>query len=57
MAFGTIAFTTQPGFYLFQVNNRNTKTTRARCEIGVKLTIMTPKRRQWHRSGVFVVNF
>ena len=39
---------------MFKVNNRN---TRARCEIYSKLTIKTPKRSQWHRSGVFIVNF
>ena len=37
--------------YLFKVNNRNTG------EIRSKLTIKTPKRRCWHRSGVFIVNF
>ena len=57
MVFGTVAFTTQLGFCLFQVNNRNTKNTRARCEMCVKLTIMTPEWRQWHCSGVFIVNF
>ena len=40
------------GNYMFKVNNRNTKT---RCEICSKLTIKTPERRQWRRSGVFVV--
>ena len=42
------------GIYLFKVNNRNTRT---RCEICSKLTINTPERRQWRRSGVFIVNF
>ena len=42
------------GIYLLKVNNRN---TRARCEICSKLTINTPERRQWRRSGVFIVNF
>ena len=42
------------GIYLFKVNNRN---TRIRCEIGSKLTIKTPERRQWSRSGVYIVNF
>ena len=37
--------------YLFKVNNRNTG------EIRSKLTIKTPKRRCWRRSGVFIVNF
>ena len=41
------------GIYLLKVNNRNTKT---RCEICSKLTIKTPERRKWRRSGVFVVN-
>ena len=27
------------------------------CEIYSKLTMNTPKRRQKHRSGVFIVNF
>ena len=35
-------------------NNRNTRT---RCEIWSKLTIKTPGRRDWRRSGVFIVNF
>ena len=26
------------------------------CEIGSKLTIKTTEQRQWHRSGVFIVN-
>ena len=39
---------------VFKFNNRN---TRARCEIYSKLTILTPERRQWSRSGVFTVNF
>ena len=37
--------------YLFKVNNRSTRT---RYEICSKLTIKTPERRQWRRSGVFV---
>ena len=40
--------------YLFIVNNKNTRKT---CEICSKVTIKTPKRRQWHRSGIFIVNF
>ena len=39
---------------MFKVNNRNTRT---RCEICSKLTIKTPERRQWRRSGFFIVNF
>ena len=42
------------GIYLLKVNNRN---TRIRCEICSKLTIKIPKRRQWRRSGIFIVNF
>ena len=45
----------QPSRHLLvKVNNRN---TRVRCEICSKLTINTPERRQWRRSGVFIVNF
>ena len=42
------------GNYVFKVDNRNTRT---RCEICSKLTIKTPEQRQWHRSGIFIVNF
>ena len=41
------------GNYMFKVSNRN---TRARCGICSKLTIITPERRHWSRSGVFIVN-
>ena len=27
------------------------------CKICSKLTIQTPERRHWHRSGLFIVNF
>ena len=40
--------------YMLKVDNRNTKT---RCEICSKLTLNAQERRQWHRSGVFIVNF
>ena len=40
--------------YMFKVNNRNTW---RRCEICSKLTIKTLERRNWRRSGVFIVNF
>ena len=40
--------------FLLKVNNRN---SRKRCEICSKLTIKIPERRQWRRSGVFIVNF
>ena len=39
---------------MFKVKNRNTRT---RCEICSKLTIKIPERRQWRRSGIFIVNF
>ena len=41
------------GFYLFKVNNRNTRT---RCEICSKLTIKIPERRR-RCSGIFIINF
>ena len=41
--------------FLFRVNNRN---TRKWCdEMCSKLTIKTPKRRQWRCFGVFISNF
>ena len=40
------------GIYL--LNNGN---TRARCEICSKLARKTPERRQWRRSGVYIVDF
>ena len=44
--FGTLTPTTQLGFYLFKVNDRDIKNTRARCEICLKITVRTPERRQ-----------
>ena len=44
------------GICLLKVNRRNTR-CETRCEICSKLTIKTPKRRQWRRSGVFILNF
>ena len=41
------------GIYLFKVNSNNG----TRFEICSKLTIKTPERRHWCRSGVFIVNF
>ena len=41
----------QAGNHMFNVNNRNTRTS---CEICSKLTIKTPERCQWCCSGVFV---
>ena len=43
-----------PSIYLLKVNNKNTRT---RSEIYSKLTIKTPERLQWRRSGVFIVIF
>ena len=40
--------------HLFKVNDQS---DRAMGKICSKLTIKTPKRRQWRRSGVFIVNF
>ena len=40
--------------YLFKVNDGN---ARSICEICSKLTIKTAARRQWRRSGIFIVNF
>ena len=40
--------------YMFKINNRNTN---ARCGTCSKLPIKTPDRGQWHRSGIFIVNF
>ena len=45
---------TPTNIYLSKVNDKN---TRKRCEICSKLTIKTPERRHWRRSGVFIVNF
>ena len=42
------------GNYMFKVNNRNTRTS---CEMCLKFIIKTPERRQWCRSGVFIINF
>ena len=42
------------GNYMFNVNNRNSRTW---CKISSKLTIKTPKWRQWRLSGVIIVNF
>ena len=41
------------GNYMFKVNDIN----RTKWEIFSKLTMKIPKRRQWRRSGVFIVNF
>ena len=33
------------------------ETLEQKCELCSKLTLKTPKRRQWRRFGVFIVNF
>ena len=40
--------------FLIKIRKRNTKKS---CEICSELTIKTPERRQWRRSGVFIINF
>ena len=47
-------FINPAGIYLLKVSNRNTRTI---CKICSKLLVKTPERRQWGRSGVFIVNF
>ena len=42
------------GHYMFNVNNRNTRTS---CEICSDLIIKTQEQRHWCCSGVFIVNF
>ena len=42
------------GNYMLKVNIGNART---RCEICSKLTTKITERRQWRRSGVFIVNF
>ena len=41
------------GNYMSKVNNEN---TRIKCEICSKLIKKRPERRQWLRSGIFIVN-
>ena len=50
----TVTFENPVDNHMFKVNNRDART---RCKICSKLTIKTPQRRQWRRSGVFIVNF
>ena len=40
-------------FYLFKVNNENTKTMYVICS---NLTIKTQERQHWCRSGILIVN-
>ena len=42
------------GIYLFKVNKRN---TRRMCKICSKLTMKTPERYYWRRSGIFIASF
>ena len=43
-------------YYLFSKSHEQRKiTSRKRCEICSELTIKTPERRHWRRSGVFTV--
>ena len=49
-----IKYTYPANICLFKVNH---KSTRKRFEICSKLTIATPERRQWHLSGIAIVNF
>ena len=42
------------GIYLLKINNRNIKTI---YEISAKLTVKTPKRRQWRWCGVFLLTW
>ena len=39
------------------VDFENNSNNRKRCKICSKLTIKTPERLHWRRSGVFIVNF
>ena len=41
------------GIYLLKANIRNARTS---CEIYSNLTMKTPERRHWLRSGIFIVN-
>ena len=49
------SFSTFPSnIYLLKVNNRDTRKT---CKICSNLMIRPPERRNWRRSGGFIVNF
>ena len=41
----------------FTYSKLTVETLEQSCEICSKLTIKTPKRSQWRRFGVFIVNF
>ena len=40
----------------FNIFGAHRNITRKRYEIGSNVTIKTPQRRQWRRSGIFIVN-
>ena len=44
-------------WYDKNIQSFNKRSTRKRCDMCSKLTIMTPERRQWRRSGVFILYF
>ena len=54
MFFSVLIYKNPANIYLFKFNNKD---TRKSCETCSKLTIETLKRRQWHRSSVFIVKF
>ena len=41
---------------IFTCSKSTTETLEKRCEICSKLTIKTPERCHWRRSGVFIIN-
>ena len=43
--------------YLFKVNNITLEKDATYIQLTIKLTIKTPERCQWRRSGIFIVNF
>ena len=43
--------------YLFKVNNITLEKDATYIQLAIKLTIKTPERCQWRRSGIFIVNF
>ena len=43
--------------YLFKVNNITIEKDATYIQLTIKLTIKTPERCQWRRSGIFIVNF
>ena len=43
--------------YLFKVNNITLEKDATYIQLAIKLTIKTPERCQWRRSGIVIVNF